>query len=643
VTGWRESEAVVRRLSGVTTLVLSAIMAALLLAACSSSPSTPSSTGGTRQAGGTATYAEASGAAPNYIFPFMSLAFFSVYNINQFQYLMYRPLYWFGNGTQPTINDALSLAQEPVYSNNSQTVVVNLKSYKWSNGESVTAPDIMFWMNMMHSDKANWAAYASGFIPDNIKSITINNPTQLTFTLTGAVNPYWFTYNQLSQITPLPVAWDVTSTGASPGSGGCSAAAFGAADAKCNDVYTFLSKQAGYDPANPHATNNSLATYATNPLWQIVNGPWKLSAFDATGNITMVPNPSYSGPVKPTLSKFEELPYTSDDTEFNALVSGKVDFGFLPIQDVTVPTSNPLVPAANNSRVASSFTLAPLYTWSVNYFPENFNSTGDGGNAGAIWQQLYIRQAFQYLVDQPLYINKIDKGYGVPTYGPVPVTPASPFVSSFEKSNPYPYSVSKAKDLLTGHGWDVVPNGTSTCKTPGTGSNQCGANIPAGAKLDFNLEFASGVSSITDTMNAEKSSWAQVGFNIHLSQASFNTVIGNATACSAGPSCTWELENWGAGWIYAPDYYPTGEEIFSTGAGSNSGSYSDPTNDQLTVQTNTTNTDLTQWEDYLAKQLPVVWQPNRVTSMSEIHNTLHGVLPQDPLQSINPENWYFVK
>ena len=39
------------------------------------------------------------------------------------------------------------------------------------------------------------------------------------------------------------------------------------------------------------------------------------------------------------------------------------------------------------------------------------------------------------------------------------------------------------------------------------------------------------------------------------------------------------MENWGAGWIFAPDYYPSGEAIFQTGAGSNSGDYSDPTND----------------------------------------------------------------
>jgi peptide/nickel transport system substrate-binding protein len=635
-----------RRLRGLVSIGVAVIVAALVLAACSSS-STPSGSGnpsgGTKQAGGTATYAEAPNAIPNYIFPFMSLAFFSVYNINQFQFLMYRPLYWFGNGAQPTLNPALSLAQNPVYSNGNTTVVVNLKPYKWSNGETVTAQDVMFWMNVMHSDKANWAAYAPGFIPDDLKSISIDSPTQLTFTLTAAVNPYWFTYNELSQITPLPVAWDITSSGASAGSGGCSAAAFGKADTKCNAVYTFLEKESGYDPANPHATNNSLATYATNPIWQVVDGPWKLSSFDASGNASFVPNTSYSGSPKPTLAKFVELPFTTDDAEFNALVGGHVNFGFLPLQDVTQATSNPLVPAANNPRLSSGFYLAPLYTWSINYFPENFNSTGDGGNAGNIWKQLYVRQAFQYLIDQPLYIQKIDKGYGVPTYGPVPVQPANPFASSLEKSNPYPYSVTKAKSLLSSHGWTVVPNGTSTCTSPGTGATQCGANIPAGAKLEFNLEFDSGNASHVLLNNTEKSSWAQVGFNIHLSQASFNTVIGNATACMPGPSCTWELENWGAGWVYAPDYYPTGEEIFSTGAGSNSGSYSDMTNDNLTVQTNTTNTDLTQWENYLAKQLPVVWQPDAVTEMSEIQNSLRGVLPQDPLWSINPENWYFVK
>ena len=139
-------------------------------------------------------------------------------------------------------------------------------------------------------------------------------------------------------------------------------------------------------------------------------------------------------------------------------------------------------------------------------------------------------------------------------------------------------------------------------------------------------------------MAAEKSSWAQAGITMNLSQASFNTVIGNATACK---SCSWQLENWGAGWIFAPDYYPTGESIFQTGAGSNSGSYSDPTNDANILATNVTQVPLTQYENYLAQQLPGVWQPNEVTSLTEIQKGLTGVLPQNPLQNLTPENWRY--
>jgi peptide/nickel transport system substrate-binding protein len=598
--------------------------------------------------GGTVTFAEPAQAPPNYIFPFMSLAFFSVYNINQFQYLMYRPLYWFGEGTTPNLNPSLSLAQVPTYTNNGQTVTINLLNYKWSNGEQLTSQDVMFWMNMLHSEKDNWAAYApgGGNIPDNVASITVDSPTELTFNLTATYNNYWYTYNQLSQITPMPLAWDKTSQSAAAGSGGCSSGAYGTVDAQCKAVYTFLSKQAGYNPSNPKAANNSLPTYATNPLWQVVDGPFHLTHFDATGNVTMVPNPSYSGPVKATISKFVELPFTSDTAEYNALVGGKVDYGYLPSQDITGSTSNPSIAGANNSRLASKFNLVPLNGWAINYFPYNFDSTGDGGNAGAIFSQLYFRQAVQDLVDQSLYISKLNHGYGVPTYGPVPVLPQNSFASSYEKSNPYPYNVTAAKTLLTSHGWKVVPNGTDTCQSPGTAANECGAGvngkvIPKGAKLSFTLQYATGTTITTETMNAEKSSWAQAGINMNLTSASFNTVIGNATPCPKG--CSWELENWGAGWIFAPDYYPSGEEIFQSGAGSNSGNYVDSTNDANIKATNVTTQDLTTYENYLAQQLPVIYQPNYTNPIDEIAKNLKGATPVNVLQQITPEDWTISK
>ena len=588
----------------------------------------------------TATWAEAPNTAPNFIFPYMSLAFFSVANINQFQELMYRPLYWFGNGTTPNLNPSLSVANQPKYTNNSETVTIQLKGWKWNNGETVSAGDVMFWMNMMHAQKAGFAGYASGAMPDNISTITIQSPTEITFNLTHPVNSYWFTYNQLSEITPMPAAWNVTSVTGAPGSGGCSMTTYSTSDTACTAVYNFLSMQSGYNPANPGSTDtsNAFSTYATSPLWHVVDGPWVLSHFDATGNITFVPNTTYSGPVKPTLKQFIELPFTSDTSQFNALAGGKVNVGFLPSQDITASTSNALVAGTNNPRL-SNFNLAPLYTWSINYFPYNFGSTGDGGNAGKIFSQLYFRQAVQYLVDQPLYISKLNHGYGVGTYGPVPVEPQNAFASTTEKDNPYPCNPTKAKDLLSSHGWKVVPNGTTTCQKPGTGAGKCGAGIPSGAKLDFNLQYASGVSITTNTMNAEKSSWATAGINMSLSTASFSSVIGTAIPCTPGAACAWQLQNWGAGWVFAPDYYPTGEEIFQTGASSNSGSYTSATNDANINATTKTQVPLTTYENYLAEQLPVIYQPNYATEMTEIQKGLTGVTPQSVLWAINPENW----
>jgi peptide/nickel transport system substrate-binding protein len=321
------------------------------------------------------------------------------------------------------------------------------------------------------------------------------------------------------------------------------------------------------------------------------------------------------------------------------LAAGQLSVGFLPSGDVTSTAASALVPGKNNPRL-SAYTLAPLYTWSINYFPYNFNSSGDNGNAGKIFSQLYVRQAIQYLVDQPLYIKTVGKGYGVPTYGPVPTQPANSFASSYEKSNPYPYNPSKAKSLLSSHGWHVVPGGTTTCTKPGTAANECGAGIPQGAQMNFNLQFANTAAVVTNTMNAEKSSWSQAGINMNISAASFDTVIGAAIPCTAGSAgCSWELQNWGAGWVYAPDYYPSGEEIFQTGAGSNSGSYSDKTNDAEIVATDKTSVSLDTWENYLAKQLPVIWQPNYVTALTEISKNLSGAAPQSVYWAINPENW----
>src|ERR1700684_3899144 len=108
--------------------------AALLAAACSSSSGT-SASGGKPVTGGTATFAEPPGGTPNHIFPMPTGAYYSVANIEEFQRLSFRSLYWIGNGNgQPVVDPALSLAALPVYSDNDSVVTIHLGNYTWAAG-----------------------------------------------------------------------------------------------------------------------------------------------------------------------------------------------------------------------------------------------------------------------------------------------------------------------------------------------------------------------------------------------------------------------------------------------------------------------------------------------------------------------------
>ena len=88
----------------------------------------------------------------------------------------------------------------------------------------MSARDVIFWMNLLKANRDDWASYVPGGFPDNVTSVTAPNATTVQLHLDAAYNPIWFTYNELSQITPLPLAWDRTSLSqpaARPGQAPC--------------------------------------------------------------------------------------------------------------------------------------------------------------------------------------------------------------------------------------------------------------------------------------------------------------------------------------------------------------------------------------------------------------------------------------
>jgi peptide/nickel transport system substrate-binding protein len=633
-----------------------AAAAALFVAACGGTTTAPKTT-----TGGTVSFAEGPSAPPNYILPLASGSYFSVTNLSDFSQNMYLPLYWFGNNGEPTLNEKLSVAETPVFSNNNSEVTVTLKNWQWSNGTPITARDVVFWINLLSAatdPKApavgtstapgpGWGAEVPGGFPQNVISYKAIGTKEVQFKLNGSYNPTWYTYNELSQIYPMPSAsWDELST-----AGPVSLSNDASAETRELAPASFGLPANSYVPVNPgtgtsgalgvaqflNSQSQDLSTYATNPLWQVVDGPFKLSQFTTSGFVKMVPNKNYSGSPKPSISAFEELPYTTDTAEFNALRSGSLSIGYIPVQDLAQKAS---------LEKSEGYSYNPWYDFGIVYFPYNFTNP----TVGPIFKQLYFRQAFQSLVNQPQYIKDFGAGIGTINNGPVPGYPVkNPDESPLEYNGQvYPYSTTKAVSLLKDNGWTVKPGGVTVCGTPGSASGECGAGIAAGAPLTFNMLYASGATELTNEMEAMQSTMKSVaGITINLKTAPFSQVISTAfNSCTYATPCSgWELADWGGGWVYSPDYFPTGGELFATGASSNNGDYSNPTNDANITATHTAPNqtteiaDLFKYEDLLAKQLPVVWMPNGPYQLTMYKSNLGGLVPQGIFDEIYPQQY----
>jgi peptide/nickel transport system substrate-binding protein len=615
-----------RRMAGVAALAAAAVLAV----GCSSSGAPPSSGGGKPVKGGTATISLSSPAVTlSWIFPFYAITNSSVYNSEQFQWLMYRPLYMFGNNTNDNvaINYPLSPANAPTYSNGGKTVVVNMKGWKWSDGSTVDAKSVIFYMNMVEAEKANWYATTPGLLPDNVTSYKATGPNQITFQLNKAYSSIWFTYNQLAELTPMPEAWDVTSLNASPGSGGCATDSAADGWAKCKAVYTFMTAQ-----------SKDSATYATSKLWQVVDGPWKLSAYSSDGHVTFVPNPKYSGSPKPQLAALKIVPFTDDSTEYTALKTGQIDMGYIPKQDLPPKPAGSALPATN--PLGSGYNLQPFYSFGIYYAQPNFNNP----TVGFMVRQLYMRQALQMVFDQPGIDKAIFRGYAVPNSGPSPNTPPNnQWQPAAQRLNnlqgPYPFSTSKAKSLLTSHGW-TLQNGVMTCQDPA----KCGTGIKQGQQAKFTFNYSTGEAATTAQWQTYKSDASKAGIDINLVGQTFNTIIGESAPCAPmGPKCSVQVFAFG-GWAYnGPGFEPTGEPLFATGAGSNSGNYSNPQMDSLITATHTSN-DIATFHNYAtygAQQLPFIWSPNPY-GVEAVSSKLHNVT-FNALYTLLPEYWYFTK
>ncbi|WP_326824644.1 ABC transporter substrate-binding protein [Streptosporangium sp. NBC_01756] len=573
---------------------------------------------GTPKDGGTIDIAQQPGAGPYYVLPIVPGAFNSTYVTYQFQRLMYRPLYWFPEGASPKVNPALSLAELPEFSDDNKTVTIKLRpGYTWSDGSAVEAGDVVFFINLLKAalkkNAANWGGYTPGQFPDNVMSAKATSANVLTLKLKEKYNPEWFTADELTSVIPLPAKQWARASADGPILDHNS-------PKNAEAIYTYLDK-ASRDPAS----------FATNPLWQTVNGPYRLSGFDVTTNFySMTANEAYTGSQKPRIKTLNFRPFTSETAKFNQLLSG----------NLTMATVDQSHVGQVSALKAAGYNVYGAPRMGFNFIMLNFKDTTD--NVDKLIGQLYIRQALQHLIDQPGYIASkgMYNGAAAESYGTAPAS--SPYASDTVATAPYPYDPNAARKLLEDHGWKVVPNGATTCERPGTGATECGAGIPQGQTIKFNLFHRSEPQLHSAVSTAFASEARKLGMTITVAPKTFSFLIQNYNV-PAAPSKAgeWAMSTWGG---FSTTPYPTMTGTFDSKGSGNVGAYDDPKTDEL-IQASVHGEDrqAVQAEiEHLRTDLPVLWLPNAHTIWAW-KNTLSG--PQDtfaalPTTVLTPEYWY---
>lgn len=576
--------------------------------------------------GGKVRWAAQCGFPTSTIFPIIPPERSGIRNVFEFQPLMYRPLYWLGTPDGQTgIDFERSLGLPPEWDADGRSVTITVKPWKWSNGETICADNVMLFINVLKAKPHRYCYYTPGCLPDNLTAMEKIAEDQVRLTFDRAYSKTWVLMNQLTLITPMPKAWDRIADDIPANASGD----IGDAPA----VYEFLAEKNGLPFTNEDHTHRG--KWPESPVWSVISGPWRLKSFEIDGTITFVPNEHYSGPDKPYLDEFVEVQTKSDEGQYARMLDGPdapdaLQVGYLPwgldVDELA-------------ARLGDNYRVVPWDIYMIYYLLFNF---ANPGVPGKIFDQLYFRQALQCTLDQDRVIREVFHGYGTPTTGPIPPMPPSGLLPSEQRYH-VRFDIDQARKLLEDNGWDVSQT-PAVCVRGGEGPGCAGKGIEAGTRLSFQLRYAEGRPGLVKMLELHLADAAKAGIEVHTHPVNGSVMVGQDHA-EIGPDHqhVWELQSWNGGWVFHG--LPVGEVSFKTGGASNFGQYSDARADAL-IEKVMQSDDVETWHEYheyLAEQQPVVYTPSLPPRLFAVAKNLRGFEPINPYGMLTPENWYYVE
>lgn len=320
---------------------------------------------------------------------------------------LFQPLVWIGQ--KYTVDWPDSLAQSVTWNAAGTVYRITLKPWRWSNGQPVTAKDVLFTWSVLKAASSSAPAAppapwpdggdGTGGVPQNVASVTADGTRTVVIRLKQPANPQWFLYNGIAQFVPMPAA---------------------ALDRYPNDAVRELKYLAQVGPKPP----------------AVVDGAFRVEQAVPEQRWVLVPNPAFVGP-KPGVSRLTLLYEASDTAAAVALKTGAATWGVLPPAYATV---------AKGERTPT----APLGFRGVWL---NWRAPG----IGRAFADPTVRQALQEAIDEPAIVRTVYHGAAAPDYGPVPAIP-SPLVNPALRGPVYPYNPDAAAAALARDGWTLAGN-----------------------------------------------------------------------------------------------------------------------------------------------------------------------------------------